>query len=301
MQQFEKCETPLLQKVQREGQSLMGLAIQIVPQRSPYPPVMPRRASLLRRRGDRRLGWLGADSATAITNIIQQSATSGQMLDASGNPGYIPGSADCAALTSGPSGAVVGTQIAASVAAKVAPLTGPAAPFVALGASIVGLFSAIFGAHAAAVKDEQTLLCTAVPAANQALQTIQAAVSSGQINAAAGIQALASLQAQFAAAVAPIRKGTSYSATPGNCNAACVMQSELAAICTNLTNQWNEMAAQQAAAAAATPAASSGTPSVSSAITGVTSAVSSVASSTGLPEWALYAAAGVALFLFLGK
>jgi len=279
----------------------MGLAIQIVPQHSAYPPPMPRRATLLRRRVDRQLGWLGT-SATATTAVIQQSATAGQMLDASGNPAYIPGTADCAAVTSGPSTAVVGTAVAAAVAAKVAPLTGPAAPFVLAGAAIVGLFSSIFSAHAAAVKDEQTLLCTAVPAANQALQTIQAAVSSGQINAAAGIQALQSLQAQFSAAVAPIRKGTSYSATPGNCNAACVMQSELAAICTALTNQWNALAAQQAAAAAAAPAvSSSSTPSISTAVTGVTSAVSSVAASTGLPSWALYAAAGVALFLFLGK
>jgi hypothetical protein len=280
----------------------MQLGIQIVPQRSPFPAVQPQRATLLRRRVDRQLGWLGTTTPTAT--VIQNAATAGQLVDANGNPAYIPGTAECAAATSGPSSAVVGTQIAASVAAKVAPLTGPAAPFVALGASIVGLFSSIFAAHAAAVKDEQTLLCTAVPAANQALQTIQAAVSSGQINAAAGIQALASLQAQFSAAVAPIRKGTSYSATPGNCNAACVMQSELAAICTNLANQWNAMAAQQAAAAAAPTASASSstsTPSISSAVSSVTSAVSSVASSTGLPSWALYAAAGVALFLFFGK
>lgn len=299
----------------------MGMAIQIVPQRSPYPAVQPRRATLLRRRVDRKLGWLsaplGMGSLAAITpaqaansifpqsairnsaghnqaiwQTINDSAAAGQMLD-NGVPGYVPGSNQCAAVTSGPSGAVVGTQIAASVAAKVAPLTGPAAPFVLLGASIVGLFSSIFGAHAAAVKNEQTLLCAAVPAANQALQTIQAAVSSGQINPAAGIQALQSLQAQFNAAVQKIRNGNDPTSS-GQCNAACVMASELAAIIAMMTSQFQDLQAQQAAAATSAPAGPS-------AAAGVTGAVSSTAASLGIPSWALYAAAGVALFLVLGK
>src|SRR3954452_4786270 len=54
-------------------------------------------------------------------------------------------------------------------ALAVAPLTGPAAPFVAIFGALASLFG---GSHAKKVAEESQILCAAVPAANQALEAI---------------------------------------------------------------------------------------------------------------------------------
>src|SRR5271156_358399 len=57
----------------------------------------------------------------------------------------------------------VGLNTGIGLAATFAPLTGPAAPFIAIGAGIVGMISGIFSAHAKAVKVEQQDTCAAAP------------------------------------------------------------------------------------------------------------------------------------------
>jgi hypothetical protein len=119
----------------------------------------------------------------------------------------------------------------------IAPLTGPAAPFVALAGAITSLFSSLFGGHAKKVAQESQILCAAVPAANSTLQQIYQAVQSGQISAADGSAALDQLATSFANAVAPIAKGTytgqvdaggKITGGSSSCNGACLYQGWLA-------------------------------------------------------------------------
>src|SRR5580704_16337991 len=115
---------------------------------------------------------------SAVRALMVQAVQTGQLIDATGSPAYIPGTADCAA--SGVSATQVTLTSIAATAGKLAPLTGPAAPFVLIGAAIAGLFGAILGHHQAAVRKEQSVLCSAVPAANNYLNLIDQAVQTGQ-------------------------------------------------------------------------------------------------------------------------
>jgi hypothetical protein len=216
----------------------------------------------------------------AVYNAILASASAGQILDNGGQPAYVPGSADCAA--SGVGTAQVALSSVAATAAKTAPFLGPAAPAVAIGAAIVGLFGTIFGHHAAAVKKEQNVLCTAVPAANNYLQLIQQAVSTGQSTPQQGIDALNSLVADFTSAVSSVASGQGP-AQSGGCNAGCVVIAELKAIVAMMASQFQDMAAQQQAASSSV------------------SAAGGAASSAGLPTWAIYAAVGAAALLLLSR
>ncbi len=260
---------------------------------------VPSPAALARRRyrvATRGLGALSPEQATeqifpsskitntpghnqAVYNAILASVSAGQILDNGGQPAYVPGSADCAA--SGVGAAQVALSSIAATGAKIAPLTGPAAPAVAIGSAIIGLFGTIFGHHAAAVKKEQNVLCTAVPAANNYLQLIQQAVSSGQSTPQQGIDALNSLVADFTSAVQSVASGQGP-ASSGGCNAGCVVIAELKAIAAQMASQFQDM---QAAAAAASPAAAS--------------SASSASSAASLPSWAIYAAAAAVLLLLI--
>ncbi|HXP23130.1 MAG TPA: hypothetical protein VN807_03285, partial [Candidatus Sulfotelmatobacter sp.] len=98
-----------------------------------------------------------------------------------------------------------------------------------------------------AVKKEQNVLCSAVPAANNYLQIIQQGVESGLATPQQGIDALNSLVNDFKNAVSSIEK---------NCNAACVMTEELQAVVLVKQSEYQDMiAAQQAQAQAQATAA----------------------------------------------
>lgn len=223
----------------------------------------------------------------ATYNAILASAQAGQLLDVNGAPAYIPGTPACAA--SGVSAGSVALTSIATVGAKIAPLTGPAAPFVLIGSAIVGLFGGLFAHHAAAVKKEQSVLCAAVPAANNYLQLIDQAVQTGQSSPQDGLNALASLQSGFDSQVASIRKGANPTVS-GECNAACVMSSCLRAIILVKGSQYQDLAAQQAA----NPVGTALLP-VSSAV----QSIQSVITSAGLPSWLLPAAGFFALYELL--
>lgn len=215
----------------------------------------------------------------AVRSSMLQAVQTGQL-----TPAYIPGSTNCAA--SGVSvGQVTLTSISA-VAAKIAPMTGPAAPFVLIGAGIANLFGAILGHHAAAVKKEQGVICSAVPAANNYLNLIDQAVQSGQSSPTDGINALASLLADFKAQVQQIMKGTSP-ASSGDCNAACVMYAELAAIVAYRSSVYQDLAAQQAANPVGTALAP---------VTNLVQSAEAAVASAGLPAWLLPAAGFFALW-----
>lgn len=196
------------------------------------------------RRPRRRLGALDPASAAAQVigtdshinasskSAINASAAAGQMLDASGQPAYIPGSGDCSAVNG--SGmlkpAIVST--AGGLTLKFSGAAGPAAPVVMAIGAIMEAFGAIFAHHAAAVKKEQSTLCAAVPAANQALQVIDEAVAGGQATPQQAIAALQNMPGEFQSQVSGIYN---------DCNAACVMTEELKAICLVRASQYQDM------------------------------------------------------------
>lgn len=228
-------------------------------------------------------------------NVILASARAGQVVKASGAPIYIPGTGDCAA--SGVSSnvklaqvsgtmALTGINVAAALSSGVAAAIGTALGPLTLGLStLIGLFPLLFGHHAAAVKKEQSILCTAVPAANNYLQIIDQAVTSGQVTPQQGIAALNSLLSDFGAQVAAIRHGADPTVS-GECNAACVMYSALKAVVLQKASQYQDLATA-AASAAANPVSS------------FTSAVSSAVASAGLPAWFPYAAGAFLLWELL--
>jgi hypothetical protein len=175
-------------------------------------------------------------------SAILASAGAGQMLDANGAPAYIPGTAECASATgqsgsnnlkliqTGSSLALTGLQVGLTTAGVI---TGAAlAPFTAGISALIGLFPLIFGHHAAAVKKEQSVLCAAVPAANNYLQIIAQAVQGGQAAPQTAMAALDSLVSDFQSQVSSIRN---------DCNAACVMTYELQAIVAVMKSQYQDL------------------------------------------------------------
>jgi len=203
---------------------------------------------------------VNAGSKTAIA----AAAAAGHMVGAAGEVAYIPGTADCAAASGTPSGAQNDLKLVqtASGLALTGVNLGLQAAGVALGpvtagisiavSAIVGLFSTLINHHAQAVAKEQTVLCSAVPAANNYLGIIAQAVSSGLATPQDGISALESLKGDFRSAV-----GSIY----GDCNAACVMYMELEAICLVMESQLQD--AINAATAAPAQVITAGGPNVS--------------------------------------
>jgi len=222
----------------------------------------------------------------AVWDGIKAAAAAGQLLNSSGQPDMVPGTSQCAAASgSGQSGnvklaqmagglALTGINVAAVMSASLMAAVGGA---VILGAAtmgigaIIGLFPLLFGHHAAAVKKEQSALCSAVPAANNYLQIIVSAVQNGQATPQAAIQALSSLYNDFESAVSSVLQG---SIGTGTCNAACVEIAKLHAIVLEMQSQYQD---QIDAADAAAASVAAGTSQVLPASTPNTTAAAAVA------------------------
>jgi hypothetical protein len=269
-----------------------------------------RASSKTRRSMGRYLSALTADQATeqvfpaasvktsaghnqAVRDQILASVNAGQIVNAQGTSDYVPGTSQCAATGQSTNvklaqtaaglalqGTTIGLTAAGTVTAAVL------APWTLGISAIIGLFPIFFGHHAAAVKKEQSVLCTAVPAANNYLQVIAQAVQQGMATPQQGIAALNSLLSDFGSQVASIRQGSGPNSS-GTCNAACVEYAKLNAIVISMTSQFQDMIT-----AANAPA--------TSAVTGaITSSVAQVAASTGIPPLALYAIGGLLLWKLL--
>jgi hypothetical protein len=223
----------------------------------------------------------GAGHDAQTYNEILASANAGQILAFGGYVAYVPGGTDCAGVNLAKP-ALTGTV--GSLALKFVPQAFAAGPVVggivlAIG-SIATIFSAIFSHHAAAVAKERSILCAAVPAANQSLQLIDQAIQSGQATPDQAPAALDNMLSGFQQAVQPIIKGADPTSS-GECNAACRMLSCLRAIVLLKKSQYQDLAAQQAA----NPVGTSLAP-----ITGAVQSVEAAASSAGLPTWVVPAA-----------
>jgi hypothetical protein len=197
----------------------------------------------------------GAGHNQSIWNSILASAEAGQILGARGEVAYIPGTVDCA-KAGGSTGitnvqlgqvagglALTGINVAAALSTTVAAALGTALGPLTLGISaIIGLFPLLFAHHAAAVRKEQSVLCSAVPAANNYLLIIDQGVQQGKATAQQAIAALSSLVSDFQTTVSSIMHGTDPT-SQGECNAACVMFSELKAIVLVKQSQYQDLIA----------------------------------------------------------
>jgi hypothetical protein len=222
----------------------------------------------------------------SVRNEILYSAQAGQIMTAANNDlAYQPQNAECKGASM-LKPALLST--AGGVALKFAPQAfaagGPIVGGIVLAvAGLSELFGAIFGHHAKAVAKERSILCAAVPSANQSLQLIDQAVSSGQATPQQAIAALDSMVSGFQQAIAPIIHGANPMSS-GECNAACVMLSCLRGVVLVKKSQYQDLADAQAKAAA-NPVGSALAP------------ISAAIQSAGLPSWALPAAG----FLLLWK
>lgn len=255
---------------------------------------------------------IGSDKQVNAASKAAIAAAAGalQLVDGSGQPAYIPGTTECAAAQGIATGAqnnlklaqtstglaLTGVQLAASAGILAAPVTMGLSIAVS---AIVGLFSTLVQHHAQAVKTEQSTLCSAVPAANNYLSIIAQSVSSGLATPQDAISALESLKGDFRSSV-----GSIYN----DCNAACVMNMELDAICLVMESQFQDMinaantvsvgATAAAAPAGATVPASSyssfyaASPAVPSTPNTVAAPTSSVPSFTTAPAAAAPASSG---------
>lgn len=217
----------------------------------------------------------------AVRDLELQAVNAGYLINVQGQPAYTPGGVDCQGVSL-TKPALMGTI--GSLALSFAPKAFAAGPIVggivlAIG-GISELFSAIFGHHAKAIAKERSTLCAAVPAANQTLQLIDQALQNGQAGPADAIQALDALINGFNAQVASIRKGSSPTSS-GECNAACVMASQLQAIVNYKKSVYQDLLSQPAASS---PAGS------------IVQNVQAAVASAGLPSWVLPAAAFFALW-----
>lgn len=176
----------------------------------------------------------------------------------------------------------IGGGLAAAIL-PIAGVAGPAAPFVALGAGLIGLFTALFQMHLKDMIAEQEAICPAMPAALQAFQAIVTAVQNGTVDAATGSAGLDSLVTEFSQAVQP-----QLHMSKNTCSAGCIYIIQLIACCAKMQYLWStgQGVAQAGAqvplteAGALTPEALATNP--------VTGAVQSAANATGLPQAALW-------------
>ena len=271
-------------------------------------------------------------TSSGRANILS-AARAGMLVNSSGAPAYVPGSGDCSGapqsnlqLAQTATGlALTGTQAGLLIAGGTA-LATAAAPFTLGISALVGLFGVFIAHHRAAVAKEQSVLCSAVPAANNYLQVIDQAVRSGAVDPQHGIDALNSLLGDFTSSVSSISH---------ECNAGCVMTEMLHAIVLVRTGEYQDLEAQQASASsanaafpaapqpqavvpapAAPPAPSSpavtparpntvaapggtGGPATGSSYASFYSGATPAAPSSTLPSWLPIAAVGLAAFLFV--
>lgn len=219
-------------------------------------------------------------------NNIVQAAANGNFVsfNPSGCSGVTPSGARIVSTVGGL--ALTGLSAGFAAAGVAASIAGP----VTAGASLlVGLFTSLFNHHAQAVKREQQTVCASVPAASDSLKAIDQAVQAGTISPEQGIEALQNLLSGFQQTVAPIIKSDS-----SHCNAACIWVKQLSAIVLKKSSDYQDLAAEQSAAAL--PASSGATGTQGSAAT-ATITGGQVSGLSNVPAWAWLAAAAGLIFV----
>jgi hypothetical protein len=180
-------------------------------------------------------GQSGAPAAPNVQQTVQQAMSQGGLYTAENCSGIVGNSKMSTTMST------VG-----SIAMKIAPATGAAAPFVLAAAGIMNLFGAIFGHHAAKVKQEQQIICAVVQSVNDALTAIDQLVQTGQTPATQASQALDALYSQLQQQVQPILKQDA-----SHCNAACFILAEARGVIAKRKDAYSKILPPQASQACA--------------------------------------------------
>jgi hypothetical protein len=241
----------------------------------------------------------------SIRDQILASVQASQITGA--NPGmidYIPGTGECSAVSSSAMLKPALLTAGGGFSLKFAPAAFAAGPVVGAAVVAIGALADVFGAisahHAAAVKKEQSTLCVAVPAANQALQVIDEAVQGGQATPQQGIDALNSLLSGFLSNVASIQHGSDPMSS--QCNAACVEATKLHAIVLEKQSEYQDLiagAAQTVTPARPNTTSPAGTAVPASSYASFYSGSPAPAAAPASTDWFPIAAVFVAGFLLL--
>lgn len=181
-------------------------------------------------------GGQGAPSAANVRQVVQQAMSQGGLWTTE----------NCSGIVSGGSTASLVLSAAGGAAIKFAGSTGPAAPFVMAAGGIMEVFGAIFGHHAAKVKQEQQIICAVVQSVNDALSVIDQAVQQGAITPAQAGPSLDKLYSDLQQNVQPILKQDS-----SHCNAACFILAEARGVIGKRKEQYANMLPPQASLACA--------------------------------------------------
>jgi len=181
-------------------------------------------------------GGAGAPSAANVQQVVQQAMSQGGLYTTE----------NCSGIVTGGSTASLVLSSAGDAAIKFAGAAGPAAPFVMAAGGIMKVFGAIFGHHAAKVKQEQQIICAVVQSVNDALSVIDQAVQQGAITPAQAGPSLDQLYSDLQQNVQPILKQDS-----SHCNAACFILAEARGVIGKRKEQYANMLPPQASLACA--------------------------------------------------
>lgn len=178
-------------------------------------------------------GGAGAPSAALVRQTVQQAMHQGALWTTENCTGIVSGGSTASlVLTAG--GGVAAKWASTAIAAGA---SGPLAPLVLIGAGILQVFGAIFGHHAAKVKQEQQIICAVVQAVNDSLGVIDQAVQQGVITAGGASASLDKLFSDLQQNVQPILKMDS-----DHCNAACFILQEARGVIGKRKEQYDQLA-----------------------------------------------------------
>jgi len=162
-------------------------------------------------------GGAGAPSAPLVSQTVQTAMNQGGLWTTENCSGIVTGKST-AGLVLGAGGSAAVSWGTTAIAAGA---SGPLAPIVLAVGGILQVFGAIFGHHAAKVKQEQQIICAVVQSVNDSLSVIDQAVQQGVITADQAGPSLDQLYTDLQTNVQPILKQDS-----GHCNAACFILAE---------------------------------------------------------------------------
>jgi hypothetical protein len=178
-------------------------------------------------------GGPGAPSAALVSQTVQSAMSRGGLWTTEDCTGIVNSGSTAQLITSAGGKAAVGWATTAIAAGA----TGPLAPIVLAVGGILQVFGAIFGHHAAKVKQEQQIICAVVQAVNDSLSVIDQAVQQGVITAGGASGSLDKLYSDLQQNVQPILKQDS-----SHCNAACFILAEARGVIGKRKEQYDQMA-----------------------------------------------------------
>ena len=178
-------------------------------------------------------GGGGAPSSALVRQTVQTAMNQGGLWTTENCSGIVSGGSTASlVLTAG--GGVAAKWATTAIAAGA---SGPLAPLVLIGAGVLQVFGAIFGHHAAKVKQEQQIICAVVQAVNDSLGVIDQAVQQGVITAGGASASLDKLYTDLQQNVQPILKQDS-----DHCNAACFILAEARGVIGKRKEQYDQLA-----------------------------------------------------------